>query len=234
MSHGTSFLWADTMTDLRGVVGSDSSSTSQPAILLGGYASPKDGGGGFFYWDDSSSIGDDGGTIIVPTGSTSGGWKRIYTGPIDIRWFGASPSAPDNHAAIQSAVKAATAFDSPSSTILIPAGIYKVTGRVSFPLSTVVQFLGGAVLSPSLALVTINGPITAPSTQQIFSGGSLWALTQSGAGPSVSAVSPGGLWSVPQLTTNSLKVRIQTGGPVGQGRDPKMRSRGTTLRLFPR
>lgn len=34
---------------------------------------------------------DDGGTIIVPAGQTTGYWQRIYSGPMDIRWFGAVP-----------------------------------------------------------------------------------------------------------------------------------------------
>ncbi|MBV9249100.1 MAG: hypothetical protein JO227_07660, partial [Acetobacteraceae bacterium] len=163
MASGSSFLWADTMTNLRGVTGSDSSSASEPAILLGGYTAPNDGGGGLFYWDASSSSGDDGGTIIVPTGSTTGRWKRIYTGPLDIRWFGASTSAADNEASIELAIKAA---GTPGAAILIPAGTYNLTS-LTVPANVALQFENGAVLNPT-GIVTILGPVIAHESQQIF------------------------------------------------------------------
>src|SRR5580692_10243175 len=72
------FLWADTLTDLRSRIGTDTSSSSSPAIVMGGYTAPGDGGGGVFYWDKTSSTGDNGGTIIVPTGSSSGRWMRVF------------------------------------------------------------------------------------------------------------------------------------------------------------
>ncbi len=60
------------------------------ADLLGYYA-PGDGGGGRFYFDAVSTTTDDAGTVFAPT-SGGGRWKRIYSGPVHVDWFGANSS----------------------------------------------------------------------------------------------------------------------------------------------
>jgi hypothetical protein len=48
-------------------------------------------GGGVFIWDQQGST-DDGGTFIVPranVGVSGAGWRRIFTGSLDVSWFGA-------------------------------------------------------------------------------------------------------------------------------------------------
>jgi hypothetical protein len=125
---GTNFLWADTLTDLRGLVGSDTTTLSKPVAVMGGYASVGDGGGGVFYWDKSSSSGDDGGTIIVPTGSTTGRWLRLYTGNISVRWFGAKGDGTSNDKpAIQAAIDSIAASGAQGGTVYFPPGDYKIT-----------------------------------------------------------------------------------------------------------
>ena len=135
---GGSFLWADTVRDLRGIVGSDASSTSQPVLFLGGFASPGDGGGGTFYWDASASTGDDGGTIFVPAGSTTGRWKRVYGGALNVKWFGATGDGvtPDD-VAIQAAINAATGYAAGgratrSGVIFVPRGNYAIQNTLIF------------------------------------------------------------------------------------------------------
>lgn len=54
-----------------------------------GYYTPGDGGGGQFYYDSSSAGVDNGGTIIAPD-SGGGRWIRIYSGPVNAKWFGAT------------------------------------------------------------------------------------------------------------------------------------------------
>src|SRR6185436_16141972 len=64
--------------------------TSRPHyITLSGYYTSNDGGGGDFIWvaGDSSTAND--GTVVTPTGSPAGRYKRLYSGAIDLRWFGA-------------------------------------------------------------------------------------------------------------------------------------------------
>jgi hypothetical protein len=96
-ASGSAFLWVDSIagpgTNLRSIVGTDigdggTNNSSKPVIVVGGYYSPADGGGGVFYWDTSASTGDDGGVTIVPTGSSSGRWARLYSGALNVLWFG--------------------------------------------------------------------------------------------------------------------------------------------------
>lgn len=52
-----------------------------------GALSSGDGGGGDWYWDaDDSSSTDNVGTVL---GSGQGRWKRLYSGALNVRWFGA-------------------------------------------------------------------------------------------------------------------------------------------------
>jgi hypothetical protein len=58
-------------------------------VLAKGCVTAGDGGGGLFYWDSTSPAApDDGGTVIAPTAG-GGCWKRIFSGPINVMWFGA-------------------------------------------------------------------------------------------------------------------------------------------------
>lgn len=69
---------------LRLITGSTST-----AAIVDSYSTASDGGSGIFIWDGSSTATDDGGTIIKPTSvSGAGRWLRVYTGELDIRWFG--------------------------------------------------------------------------------------------------------------------------------------------------
>ena len=76
------------VTALRALTGS----ITDPSVVLIQYsASVPLTGGGVFIWD-TSSVGDDGGTRFNAGGlGTSGaGWQRVYSGPLDPRWFGAA------------------------------------------------------------------------------------------------------------------------------------------------
>src|SRR5215217_3590989 len=79
----TGFIWVDTIVNLYNVQGTDRSRTA----IVGGYNWVGDGGGGVFFWDASSTAGENYGTIIVPTSSPGGRWLRVYTGPLDVRYF---------------------------------------------------------------------------------------------------------------------------------------------------
>ncbi|MBS1590417.1 MAG: hypothetical protein JST52_12470, partial [Bacteroidetes bacterium] len=68
-------------------------------FIIGGYFAPGDGGGGTFVWvpippPPPTIIPPDEDLGIIfyhpsnPTGS-QGYFKRIYSGPINVRWFGA-------------------------------------------------------------------------------------------------------------------------------------------------
>jgi len=106
-----------------------------------GYHSVDDGGGGYFYWDaNEDKANHNGGTIIDPNivfptdwsnttqqstwftaGTGSGCWKRIYSGDVDVKWFGATgDGVTDDSNAFNSAIQA-------SYNVFIPKGNYSIS-----------------------------------------------------------------------------------------------------------
>mgnify|MGYP003913475239 CR=1 FL=1 len=70
-----------------------------------GYYIPGDGGGGSFYWDSSSTETPESGMIVTNDNYATGRWIRLYSGPVNIRWFGAKSEVMfDNAPAIQAAI----------------------------------------------------------------------------------------------------------------------------------
>jgi len=123
---GASSSWADTMADLRALL----APTAATIVHLLGYHTPSDGGGGVFRWDAVSTLPDDGGLTIIPNGSpTQGRWRRVTSGPVNIRWFGASSGATSsqNSASIQ---KAIDSLPGSGGAVLFPAGAYRVADAV--------------------------------------------------------------------------------------------------------
>jgi hypothetical protein len=74
-----------TVAELKLAVGKEQGDKA----FIGGYYTDGDGGGGDFYWDAVSVEADNGGTIFQVTGTTTGRWKRIYSGSVNVKWFGA-------------------------------------------------------------------------------------------------------------------------------------------------
>jgi hypothetical protein len=130
------------VTELRGITGG----AVKWVAVLGGYTNRGDGGGGVFFWDSTAAV-DDGGTILNSggLGANTAGWRRIFTGSLNVKWFGAKGdlSAADDPA-IQQAIKVATGFDptvtKPSTgwqafkagSIFFPLGSYKITSTLLF------------------------------------------------------------------------------------------------------
>ncbi len=109
-----------------------------------GAAAKGDGGGGFFAWYGgavSPSLNDEGITFVC-TLTTDGGstvvgyWKRVFSGPINVRWFASLVSGTDWSPAIQRAVDAAKPVqEGPynqyrSGHVYIPQGVYTVKKAV--------------------------------------------------------------------------------------------------------
>lgn len=128
-----------------------STGTDGEIRYLKGYILAGDGGEGAFRWSNDVSI-DDGGTILNADGygTSSVGWRRIFSGPLNVQWFGAigngdvNGNGTDDTVAIQRAINAAIALNIRAvhlpacavnygylitSTINIPSGI-RLTGAV--------------------------------------------------------------------------------------------------------
>lgn len=105
-----------TIADLK--ITSGATVTDQFAEVLG-YYTPADGGGGNFYWDGASVEPDNQGTVIQVTGVSTGRWKRLYEGAVNLKYFGAKGDGTSNDSvAFQKAVDY-------SEQVHIPAGTYK-------------------------------------------------------------------------------------------------------------
>ncbi|MBS1628491.1 MAG: hypothetical protein JST27_00385 [Bacteroidetes bacterium] len=61
-------------------------------FIVGGYGAHGDGGGGTFIWMDTGALipNPDGGiTFNADDHSNLGYFQRIFSGPVNVRWFGA-------------------------------------------------------------------------------------------------------------------------------------------------
>lgn len=100
--------------------------------FLRGFSTDGDGGGGYFKWRATATATDDGGTRLNKNGrgnSATGYWERIYSGPLDIRWFGADHNGEDDSTdAISFAL--ASAYTNGLRSVWVPRGTYLVSGSL--------------------------------------------------------------------------------------------------------
>ncbi len=98
-----------------------------------GYYTPGDGGGGNFFWDTTSPLANvDGGTILDVTGTatTPGRWKRLFSGEVNVKWFGAKmDSVTDDSEALQKAVNSEYVVYLPEGTLAVSTPILLTHGR---------------------------------------------------------------------------------------------------------
>ncbi len=86
-----------------------------------GYYSPGDGGDGFFCWSPDSSEKSNLGTIFNPYNISKGRWKRIFSGAVNVKWYGAKGDGiKDDSEALQNALMN-------HENIFIPKGTYIVS-----------------------------------------------------------------------------------------------------------
>lgn len=121
------------------------------SAIVDGYTTRGDGGGGNFFWESTSVATDDSGTVINPTGHVGAGrWLRIYSGQLNVRWFGATGGGViDDTAAIQATFDAATI----GGRILFPLGqptglqfgLYKVTAPILYDSAQIISGEGKGV-----------------------------------------------------------------------------------------
>lgn len=200
-----------TISALRAIT---SSPTPDYAILKG-YNSDGDGGGGDFYWDTSSTETDDNGTIIKATTITTGRWKRIYSGAINARWFGASPSASTS--VNKTAIQAAIDLLPNGGGVHIPAGYYDVEPGISIGDVNVTLSGESDAKVYGLAAHAFTG------TRLLFNSATAdFAITASAASAVLTVTATAGTLEIGQLLTgsgvsSSLRITSFITGTGGTG-----------------
>lgn len=192
-------LSAATMSDLRSALGIE-----DQTITLGGFYAEGDGGGGLFAWDVNPAL-DDGGTIVNPGGGTAAGWRRIYAGPLSVKWFGAiGDGITEDSLAIQATVYSEAALLG-GRQIYFPAGTYLLGSAISWPL-----YLGddsglvGDAPGQSILKVRDNGP----SYYQLFVLGSRTTVRDLGFDQNATG-------NGSQVSTKNFSILATPGGPTG-------------------
>ena len=164
-----------------------------------GYLSTKDGGEGFFSYDPASSRPDDGGTVIAPNLGI-GRWLRVYSGSVNVLWFGAKGDwngsvGTDNSRAIQNAVNVSIAspHQGRAPSVYLPAGIYRITAAISCAAGSVNTYGSAIIRGEGMYRSQIyidgtsdtDGLVWSPASQYV-NGGGLFdvGVTSRGAGHS--------------------------------------------------
>lgn len=149
---GRDFVTVSTIGELR-----NATFAARVAYVLG-YFRAGDQGGGVFLWQADSAAPDDRGIVIARANGQSGRWVRQYSGPIDIRWFGASANVKlDAAPAIVAALKFASA-QAATPDIYIPAGVFLVSQTIVVP-DRLTRIFGEGTLEGNIRL---HPPIHSP------------------------------------------------------------------------
>lgn len=118
-------------TALRAKIGAQSGQIE----FLEGVTTAGDGGGGYFRWSTGTATDDDG-TILNENGfgnPATGYWERIFSGAIDVRWFGADATgASDSTTSLQNMITGRAAAGH-ALEFLVPHGTFKISSPLTIP-----------------------------------------------------------------------------------------------------
>ncbi len=90
-------------------------------VFLQGALTPGDQGAGWFVWRSASQAIDDGGCVLAPDAAKPGRWHRLFSGAVDVRWFGAQgDGATDDSGPLQRAIDH-------HAEVHLPAGVYRLS-----------------------------------------------------------------------------------------------------------
>ena len=98
-------------------------------VTMKGYSTANDGGGGTFIWAAGDNTTADDATVIQCTSGPVGRYKRIFTGPLNVKWFGAKLDGVTDDAAAINAANVAAIFLG-GWNIVIPGKIARVASTV--------------------------------------------------------------------------------------------------------
>lgn len=109
--------------------------------VVGGYEEVNDGGWGLFVYVPSSTESDNDGTVLSPT-NTIGRWFRVYSGAVNVRWFGAVGDGVENDfQAIQNAITYIESLTT-GGAVFVPSGTYLIDEQLEFSGSRPIAFFG--------------------------------------------------------------------------------------------
>ncbi len=128
-------------------------------FIVGGHSTAGDGGGGTFIWISGSPINnEDFGITFNAPNYLNGYFKRLYSGPINARWFGAKgDGATDDTVAVHAARD--SEFTKNGGTLYFPKGVY-VGAFVFYVVTEQVNIYGdgrGSVLKANGTTDPITG-----------------------------------------------------------------------------
>lgn len=107
---------------------------------VGGYATSGDGGGGQFQYEPVSVAADNDGTVLSPANAI-GRWVRIFSGAVNLNWFGGFPSSPDCLAAFDNALGSFNT--SVGGKLYVPAGTHLISDEIDLTKSNVTIYGDG-------------------------------------------------------------------------------------------
>lgn len=154
-------LPADTNTVTKATVSFLRTASTENLSIKVIYATPD---GGLWQVDESdNSSSDNTGTVLV-NGSTR--VKRIYSGPVNVKWFGAKGDNSTDDAAALNAINTAGIAD-----VYFPPGIYKTSTTVTFATANVTMENAQIVYTGTKDQpILVLGTNSAKSTGKTYSG----------------------------------------------------------------
>lgn len=167
----------ETYDDLRAFDGSDGT-----AFVVEGRSDNGDGGAGLFVWDALETATDDDGTILTPASNpASGRWMRIFSGDMDLRWWGAAMDNATDDAAAYAAALAASAGR--ERWLGIFGGTARLASTVSAPSGSMIRFSRGGALTATSGAVSAGFPngSTLEGTYHCFKGSLVVSIAQEAA-----------------------------------------------------
>ncbi|MGC4231870.1 MAG: glycosyl hydrolase family 28-related protein [Niabella sp.] len=161
-----------TIDGAGGLIYTDGIAVIDGFVSVIGYSIPGDGGGGEFYWDNTSTDNDNGGTIFQVVGISVGRWKRLFSGSVNVKWFGAKgDDYSDDSDAFIRAINflkqyRVLLYSSPTSAIgishlflelYVPNGIYILSQKIEIPcaLSITGESMNGTYLQTFDRTITL-------------------------------------------------------------------------------
>lgn len=154
--------------------------TISPASTTQSYLVTDAGREGLFYYDAKDATSPDNGGTVIVNGSKR--YKRVYSGPIDARWFGmkadySGGTGTDNTAALMAAINAATR----NQVVMIPNGAYYIKSIIALPITTVkkvyIEIFGDIYFAKGAGFV-IEGANQSFKSYGLIAGGNSGATTE--------------------------------------------------------